>query len=292
MRKRVETMKSGIINVLKPAGVTSTKVLSQIKYMLKPKKIGHLGTLDPSAVGVLPVCINRATKLFDYYLKKDKRYRAIFVFGKETDTLDSDGIIINEIDCDIQTDQILNVLKDFIGKIKQLPPKYSANKICGKNAYELARNNIDFELKEKEITIHEIKIIEKLNKNTFLFDIKCSAGTYIRSLVRDIAYKLGVFGYMGALIRTESGQFVLENSIRIEDAKEDNIIPFEEIFKNSEKVFVDSKFYDKLINGNTIYVGEKDKLNCLVYCNNSLIGLADLIDNNLKIKIGLMGNND
>ena len=137
-------MISGIINVLKPAGITSNAVLSKIKRTLRPNKIGHLGTLDPSATGVLPVCINRATKLFDLYLKKDKHYRAVFVFGKETDTLDSDGVVINENSLIVSRNMLDDVLKSFVGRQKQMPPKYSAKKINGQTAYTLARNNVDF----------------------------------------------------------------------------------------------------------------------------------------------------
>ena len=122
-------MKSGIINVLKPAGITSNAVLSQIKRILHPQKIGHLGTLDPSGVGVLPVCIGKATKLFDYYLNKDKQYRAIFVFGKETDTLDSEGAITNSNNKIVLESEILQVLPKLICNVSQLPPKYSAKKI-------------------------------------------------------------------------------------------------------------------------------------------------------------------
>ena len=165
-------MNSGIINVLKPAGITSTAVLNRIKKQLNPNKIGHLGTLDPSGTGVLPVCINKATKLFDYYLKKDKEYRAIFVFGKETDTLDSDGKITQTYNKTITENDIQQVLDDFVGKQMQIPPLYSAKKISGKNAYELARSGKNFKLQPKEIEIYEIKLITKISFNTFLFDIK------------------------------------------------------------------------------------------------------------------------
>ena len=141
----IEMTSSGIINVLKPAGVTSNYVVTKIKKQLNVKKIGHLGTLDPSGAGVLPICINKATKLFDFYLNKDKIYRAVFVFGKETDTLDSDGNVTNAQNIDVAFEEIEGVIKDLCGKINQIPPKYSAKNVNGKRAYELARNNEEFE---------------------------------------------------------------------------------------------------------------------------------------------------
>lgn len=286
-------MISGIINILKPAGITSNAVLTEVKKKLHPKKIGHLGTLDPSGVGVLPVCINKATKLFDYYLKKDKVYRAIFVFGKETDTLDSDGKITSEQkNLDISFEEINSVLYKFIGKINQIPPKYSAKNLGGKKAYELARRGIEFNLKPKEVEIYDIKLIQKLEKNTYLFQIYCSSGTYIRSLARDIAKELNTVAYMGAIIRTKSGNFSIENSIKIDDITEENIICLENILKDWKNIFVNDEFYDKIINGNTIKIKYVDTQDVVVYCKNKLIGIADILNGILKIKTSLWEKND
>lgn len=285
-------MISGIINVLKPAGITSNQAISKIKRILKPNKIGHLGTLDPSGTGVLPVCINKATKLFDYYLKKDKHYRAIFVFGAETDTLDSDGKIVNTNDKIITSKDIISVLKGFVGKQDQMPPKYSAKKVNGKTAYDLARNNIDFELKPKEIEIYNIQLLTEISQNKFLFDIHCSSGTYIRSIARDIAYKLGTYAYMSAIIRISSGNFNIEDSVRLDDITEQSIIPIEKILEDKQNIFVNDKFYDKLCNGCTIIVNEIDKLNVVVYCKNELFGIADIVNGKLKIHTNLREKND
>ena len=285
-------MISGIINVLKPAGMSSNAVLSVIKKKLHPNKIGHLGTLDPSGTGVLPVCINKATRLFDYYLKKDKQYRAVFVFGKETDTLDSDGIITQEQDVDIKLKDIEKVISKFIGKIQQMPPKYSAKKVAGKNAYQLARNGIEFDLKPKEIEIYNIKILHKLSKNTYLFEIDCSSGTYIRSLVRDIAKELNTVGYMGAIIRTKSGNFDIDNSINFDSITEESIIPLKNILKDWQNIFINNDFYDKIINGCAIKVNLQDTKNCVVYCKEQLIGIGDIDCGYLKIKTNLTEKND
>lgn len=285
-------MISGIINVLKPAGMTSNQVISKIKRLLKPKKIGHLGTLDPSGTGVLPVCINKATKLFDYYLKKDKIYRAIFVFGKETDTLDSDGKVINSEDVDIKQEDLQNILPNFIGKIEQLPPKYSAKNVNGKKAYDLARNGVDFELKPKKVEIFDIKLLHKIKKNTYLFEIHCSSGTYIRSIARDIAQELNTVAYMPAIIRTKSGNFDIDYATRMEEIKEENIIPLKNILESWKNIFVSNQFYDKIINGCSVKVNFEDGNNYVVNCNNEIIGIGSVIDGHLKIISNLRENND
>ncbi len=285
-------MISGIINVLKPVGMTSNHVVSNIKKVLKPKKIGHLGTLDPSGTGVLPVCINKATKLFDYYLKKDKIYRAIFVFGKETDTLDSDGKVINSEDIDIKQEDLQNILPNFIGKIEQLPPKYSAKNVNGKKAYDLARNGVDFELKPKKVEIFDIKLLHKIKKNTYLFEIHCSSGTYIRSIARDIAQELNTVAYMPAIIRTKSGNFDIDYATRMEEIKEENIIPLKNILESWKNIFVSNQFYDKIINGCSVKVDFEDGNNYVVNCNNEIIGIGDIENGHLKIKTNLQEKND
>lgn len=283
-------MISGIINVLKPSGITSNQVLTEIKKKLHPNKIGHLGTLDPSAVGVLPVCINKATKLFDLYLKKDKEYRAIFVFGKTTDTLDSDGKIIQFDDKIISKSDIQCILNKLIGKIDQMPPKYSAKNINGQRAYDLARKGIEFEVKPKQIEIYGIELVDEIQKNTFLFDIKCSSGTYIRSIVRDMANLLDTCGYMAGLIRTKSGNFDIENSVKLDDVTINDIIPIQKVLQDRQNVFVKDEFYDKITNGCEIKILNDDISNVVVYCKNQLIGIGDIKNNVLKINTYLKEN--
>lgn len=280
-------MKSGIINVLKPAGLTSNAVLSKIKKLMHPNKIGHLGTLDPSGTGVLPVCINKATKLFDLYLKKDKHYRAVFIFGKTTDTLDSDGTITFQDSKIISIQQIQKVLPYLVGKQAQMPPKYSAKKINGQTAYTLARNNVDFELKPKEIEIYSLSCVQELNENTFLFDIHCSSGTYIRSLARDIATKLNTVAYMGAIIRVASGNFELKTACKLDEISEDKIIPLKNVLQDRQKVFVLDKYYDKIINGNAVPTTTQNTQDVVVFCKDELIGIGDIQTNVLKIKTNL-----
>lgn len=211
--------KNVIINLNKPTGMSSSLAVQIVKRTLKPNKIGHLGTLDPLGTGVLLIAVNKATKKFDEYLTKIKTYRACFKFGVETDTFDSEGKVLNLDNKVVTLEQINSVLSDFIGEQEQMPPAYSAKKINGKKAYELARQGVEVKLKTKKITIFDIKVVSQLEPNTFMFEIKCSAGTYIRSICRDIAYKLSTYGTMVSIIRTICGDFCLEDSCTLEDVK-------------------------------------------------------------------------
>ncbi len=284
----MERLESGIINILKPAGMSSNHVLTLVKKRLNIKKVGHLGTLDPLGTGVLPVCIGKATRLFDYYLNKDKVYRTIFIFGKTTDTLDSEGQVINQNNIIVQKEDLIKILPKFIGKQNQVPPIYSAKKINGKKAYELARNNEEVVLKPKEIEIYDIKLIDKLKTNTFLLKVHCSSGTYIRSLVRDIATHLNTFGYMGAIIRTKSGDYTIENSVDLDAISPENIISIKNILKNTEKVVLNFCLYDKIVNGVEVKVDICDKQNVTIECQNKIIGIADIVNHKIKLKTFLL----
>ena len=282
----------GIVNILKPAGMTSQKCVSIIKHKFNVKKVGHLGTLDPSGTGVLPICLGKATKLFDYYLNKDKVYRTIFVFSKETDTLDSDGVVIKKCDKIPSLAQIEEILPSFVGDFDQIPPNYSRKCVNGKRAYELARNNEEFELKPKKISIYNIKCLKQISNNSFLFEIHCSSGTYVRSICRDLAYKLGTYAYMGAIIRMRSGDFSLENAVTIEECDETSIISLDKVLEKLEKLQLNENYYEQLKNGVQIKVKCEDKTNVLIYCKGKLFGIADIEQNTIKIKTNLRGEND
>lgn len=275
----------GFLNVYKPRNITSNFVLTKIKKQFSLKKIGHMGTLDPMAEGVLPIAVGNSTKMFDYFLNKKKSYIATFEFGYETDTLDATGKIINNSNNIPSVEDVKKVLNGFIGKNNQMPPKYSAKNINGKRAYELARKNIDFNLKPKEIEIFEFKYLSN-QENKFEFEITCSSGTYIRSLCRDLAYSLNTFATMTKLIRTSSGKFNLENSVTLESLLNSNIenylISVEKIF-DFKSVFVDDEQCKKLKNGMTIYFELDD---CLVFVINKNInlGVGEVFNNKLKLK--------
>ena len=185
--------------------------------------MGHAGTLDPGAAGVLPIMINKATRLFDYLHDEQKEYIAEFVFGTDTDTLDMQGQVLAQSDVKIEKELIESIIHEFEGDISQRPPKVSAININGKKAYDLQRSNIDFEIPEKIVTVNNITIIRQSGYNAFLFKISCSKGTYIRSLCRDMAQSMGTFGYVNYLLRTKSAGFSLENSVTIEELKCMNI---------------------------------------------------------------------
>ncbi len=241
-------MLSGFINLNKSGEMSSNRALSILKKHLKENnistKVGHFGTLDPIAEGVLPVALGRATRLFDYNLDKVKSYRATFEFGVETDTLDRTGTVVKRVVSDISEEAIIKVLPELKGTIMQVPPNYSAKCVGGQRAYKMARKGEQFELAPKEVNIYDIRLVENLTKGVFSFDIDCGGGTYIRSIVRDMAYKLGTVGTMTALLRTRSGDFCLENSIRVEEitAINDVILPIEFVLKYPKYILRDHEF--------------------------------------------------
>ncbi len=207
---------SGFLNINKPRGMTSHDVVARIRRGLNVKKVGHAGTLDPLATGVLVICIGGATRLSEYAMQSTKRYRATVTLGVETDTYDAEGEIVARHDASHITQQdVENVLGQFCGEIDQLPPMYSAIKQNGRKLYELARAGKTVERKARAVTIHDLVLIDgSLPK--FTLDVICSAGTYIRSLAYDIGQVLGVGAHMSELVRTASGTFTLENAVELE----------------------------------------------------------------------------
>lgn len=219
--------KNAVAVINKPTGMNSMTCVKKVKAILSVNKAGHLGTLDPLASGVLVVALNKATKLFESHLKDVKTYRAVFKFGLQTTTFDSEGEIEIRENVDIKKQNVENILKYLIGSYEQMPPAYSAKKIGGKKAYELARAGKEVNLKTKLVTIFEFKLLDELEKNTFLFEIKCSSGTYIRSLARDLAKELGTVGVMVGLVRTSAGEYNLEHAVTLEQLKQENLIEVE-----------------------------------------------------------------
>ena len=207
----------GIVVLNKPTGMNSMRAVKQVQHTLDAKKAGHMGTLDPMGSGVLLVALGKATKLFDKHLKDQKTYRTVFQFGFQTDTLDCDGTITDTNDVVVTKQQLLALCPKFVGEFDQMPPVYSAKKINGKNAYQLARSGKDIELKPKRITIFDFQLVDQLDTNTFLFQVSCSSGTYIRSHCRDVAYALGTFGTMSAIVRTKVGEFDISQSVTLDN---------------------------------------------------------------------------
>lgn len=213
----------GFLNIYKPKGKTSHDVVAILRRITKVKQIGHTGTLDPFAEGVLPICIGKATRLIEY-LKDDKAYVATVQFGSATDTYDLEGETIKTSDLIPSLDEIEAKLDDFRGEIEQTPPIYSAIKVNGKKLYEYARAGEQVEVKTRKVCISELKLLEYNQKaKTLELYIACSKGTYIRSIANDLGEKLGCFGHLIKLVRVQAGDFVVEDAIKLEDlqTKED-----------------------------------------------------------------------
>ena len=210
-------MPNGFVNVLKAPGITSHDIVAHLRKGYGMKKIGHAGTLDPAAAGVLPIALGKATRMLEYMDNADKSYTAEVTFGYTTDSGDDTGNVIEEASYQMPTiEAIKQVLETFRGEIKQRPPMYSAVRINGQKAYNLARKNIEVEMPERTVVIHAIDFHE-MTENGFVFSVKCSKGTYIRSLCMDIGKKLGIPAVMSFLVRTHVGEFKLENAWSTEE---------------------------------------------------------------------------
>ena len=260
---------NGFYNVIKPMGWSSSDLVIKIRGILRRTtgqkvKVGHLGTLDPLATGVLGVAVGSATKLFDFFLRKRKKYIATCVLGKRTDTLDEGGAILEEcVVPPIEDDVIDSILHSFIGDISQIPPIFSAKSINGVRAYKLAQKGIDASLKSCRVTIYSCRLLERISWDTFRFEVECSGGTYIRSLCRDIGEKLSLPAYMSALERTENGIMHIEDSTTIEAIERDTASGFVSLerFSQSLKTLDFSEdFRKKLENGVKLEVDIDDGL--------------------------------
>lgn len=255
-------MLNGIIIIYKEAGFTSHDVCAKLRGIVKQKKIGHTGTLDPDAEGILPVCLGNATKLCDILTDKTKEYIATMLLGVSTDTLDISGRILSEADVTVTEEEVKKAVMSFVGKSMQIPPMYSALKINGNKLYELARNGIEVERKPRPIEIYEAEILDMCLPEVKI-RVSCSKGTYIRSLCDDIGQKLGCGACMKSLIRTRVDDFTIQDAYRLseveqlrdEDRLSKIIIPVDRIFEHLPKVMIKAEF-DKIIeNGNTFKKG-------------------------------------
>ncbi|MBR4270972.1 MAG: tRNA pseudouridine(55) synthase TruB [Clostridia bacterium] len=280
----------GFINVDKPIGLTSAQVVAKVKKQLaldKTTKVGHTGTLDPLASGVLPIAIGKATKLFDFMLSKTKEYVAEFTFGYETDTLDSSGRVIKEIKKYPTKADIKQVLPRFVGKISQIPPQYSAKSVNGKRAYSLARSGKMVEMKPCIVAIQEFELIEQKAENVFTFKIVCGSGTYIRSLCRDLAYALGTRATMTALKRVRVGVFSIENASNLDDISQENLLPCEIVLEKLAKKEISSQVAQDLRQGKIVKLSLESEELFKTYCNGELLGLGKMEDKQFKMKIWL-----
>lgn len=269
----------GFLNVYKPVGMTSHDVVSKLRKLTNIKQIGHTGTLDPFAEGVLPVCIGKATRLIEF-LEDDKEYLATVQFGVSTTTYDREGEVIYTSDKKLVSEDVKNALKAFEGEISQLPPIYSAIKVKGKKLYEYARSGQEVEIKPRKVTIENIELKsfdEKLQQAEIL--IKCSKGTYIRSIANDLGQKLECGAHLIKLVRTQAGRFRIENSVNLEflDVVENLINPIDLL--NYPKISATADDIEYIRNGRALK--NKDlkhgSLVILIYNDNEIcaVGIAD-----------------
>lgn len=276
---------TGFINVNKAAGATSAQEVNKIKRICGAH-CGHMGTLDPMASGVLPVAIGNAARLFDYFLNKTKTYIANFLFGADSDTLDTTGNIFRREERIPSAEEIGSVLGNFIGDLDQVPPRFSAKNINGKRGYMLAREGVEFELPPKKVKIYSIKLLEQTRADEFSFEIVCGGGTYIRSLARDIAASLNTCAIMSGLVRTQSGVFDIKNSVKTDELNVENLqdylIPTESVL-DMQSVYPSEAEAKRLFNGLTVESGLADGTYKIFTADGEFYGLAQAGKGFLKV---------
>lgn len=256
-------MINGIVNVYKEKGFTSFDVVAKMRGMFHQKKIGHTGTLDPDAEGVLPVCLGKATKVCDLLTDKDKEYKAVLLLGQETDTQDISGEVLNTGEVTMSEESVKEVILSFVGAYEQVPPMYSALKVNGQKLCDLARKGITVERKARQVTIYKIEIT-KINLPEVEMIVSCSKGTYIRTLCDDIGKKLGCYGCMKSLLRTKVDKFTVEKALTLSQLQQlmqeraecdwDFVEPVDGVFHKFAAVTAKEEAQKMVVNGNRIPV--------------------------------------
>lgn len=277
----------GFYNVLKPTGVSSGFVVNKIKRITH-EKVGHLGTLDPSASGVLSVAVGNATRFFDYFLNKDKEYVALAKFGILTDTLDSDGTVLKTENKEVTLEEIQKVIPDLIGEIDQIPPIFSSKNINGVRAYDLARQGKDVVLSPKKVQIFDIKAEKSHQNDVFKLKIHCSSGTYVRSIVRDIAEKLGTIATTCCIIRTKTGKFHIDESVtlgEIQESPEEHLIPLSKII-DFKKIEIERNLAKDLFSGKEVFLDKEDG-EYFAFCENKEFSILSVKNKKATNKIYL-----
>lgn len=277
-------MLSGIINLNKPSGMTSNDAVVKARGCLRvatgeKHKVGHLGTLDPMAKGVLPITVGRATRLFDLLSDKKKKYTAVFKFGSTTDTLDSEGEITLSGAIVPKMEDIIPILPEMCGKQMQIPPLYSAKSVGGKRAYQLARQGKEVCLAPKEVEIYDIQLLEnnQVGCEEYAFEITCGSGTYIRSIARDMAAKLNTVAHMTDLVRNMSGIFTLDKAISfdtLQGAPLQHLIPLEEVLAEYPQFDIPADKCDAVINGVKIEFPDMPNGVFIVKARGDILGIA------------------
>ena len=275
----------GILNLYKESGVTSAAVIHKARRILGIRAVGHMGTLDPAGTGVLLAGVGKGARLFDFYLKKDKEYEAEFAFGYTTDTLDGDGAVTDTTGVFPSKNQIIKALPHLTGNLAQIPPAYSAKSIGGVRAYSLARRGETPDLKPAPVRVDSFELLGQTAEHTYRFRIACSAGTYIRSLCRDLAANLGSLACMTAIHRARAGEFTDKTAVRLERLerlKESALIPLEAALAGLPRRDFPETLYQKILNGLKIDT-EASEEPFTVYCRGELFGIGKAPDGKLKI---------
>lgn len=269
----------GILNIHKHVGLTSFDVVAKVRRLTGIKKVGHAGTLDPDASGVLPVCVGKATKVIEFLMEKDKEYRVGLLLGKATDTQDASGNTLYERKVTSSDEEIKKAIKGFVGTIEQIPPMYSAIRVDGKRLYDLARQGVEVERKPRTVTMHKIVLLDMVRADdtvSVTLDVKCSKGTYMRTLCHDIGEVLGCGGHMASLVRTQSGPFSLEQAFTLDDLfrlKEEGkletaFLTMDQAIGHFPPVYISNAEAKKLMNGLSIIRKDLTPGFCRVYHEN------------------------
>lgn len=279
----------GILIINKPKGYTSHDIVNIVKKTLNTSKVGHAGTLDPNATGVLPILVGKATKISKYLIEHDKTYIAELALGEKSSTGDTEGEIIEKKEVPLlDEEQIKQVLKSFEGKQMQTPPIYSSIKINGKKAYEYARKGQNIQLEPRPIEIMKISFI-KFENNVLKYEVQCSKGTYIRVLCEDIAERLGTVGLMKNLCRTRVNEFDIEDSCKIEQIAKEKIISIEKVCNIKPKIELDDKTKEKFLNGVKLNFNMENGV-YRIYNKKIFLGLGVISNNILKRDVIIIDN--
>ena len=250
---------NGVINLIKPPAMTSNNVVGAIKKCLNQKKVGHAGTLDPAASGVLPIFLGKATKLFDYLIEGEKEYIGEITFGRATDTQDAQGVVIAQNDRVLRPEEAKQAIEGMMSYQKQVPPAYSAIKYQGKKLYELARKGQTVELPKRPISVYQAQYLDQLGENRYLFKVNCSKGTYIRTLCHDAGADTGVYAHLSFLLRTKTGQFTIEDGYTLDEIREMHargdfsfLLPMDAVLGHYPSFQIDELGKQKMIYGQEI----------------------------------------
>jgi tRNA pseudouridine55 synthase len=285
----------GIVTILKPPGMTSSNAVFDVRKIFSEKHAGHLGTLDPAAAGVLPVCLGRATKLFDILVDKDKEYIFEAAFGTQTDTQDAYGKVTARDNRHVTRQELLDILPEFLGGQMQAASIYSALKVDGKKMYDLARAGEKVEPKTREICVHEIELIEETGENRFLLRAVCSRGTYVRSLCESIAARLGTIGYVPILMRSRSGPFTLNHAKTISELDEakaegtllNTLVSCEEATAYLPKLHLDNDRMIPTKNGLETHIQGAESGLVRAYAGGEFLGIGEVVRGNFRLTIHL-----